>query len=211
MSRAAVVLAAGQGARFGGRKLLATLDGRPLLAHVIGTAVRADLDPVVVVTGAAAEDLRAAADPGPGTPVVWHHNPRYREGQSTSLRAGLLALTGDTRTEVAVILLGDEPGVPAVAVRRVAAAGQRCQRATTGIDAAAPAVRTRYLDGAGHPVAFPRRSWERVLTTSRGDRGARDLLAAGSALEVEVAHPRPRDVDHPDDLAALGRHLAQEQ
>ena len=44
MSSAAVVLAAGAGSRFGGGKLRALLDGRPILAHVVDTARAAGLD-----------------------------------------------------------------------------------------------------------------------------------------------------------------------
>ena len=52
------MLAAGEGRRFGGPKQLASLDGRPLLAHVVAAA-RAALDPVVVVLGARASEVRA--------------------------------------------------------------------------------------------------------------------------------------------------------
>ncbi|MEO8463236.1 MAG: NTP transferase domain-containing protein, partial [Chloroflexota bacterium] len=45
----AIVLAAGQSTRFGGRKLTATLDGLPLLQHVLDALAAAGIsDPVVV-------------------------------------------------------------------------------------------------------------------------------------------------------------------
>ena len=65
---AAVVLAAGAGSRFGGGKLLAPLEGRPILQHVLERLEGAGLDDVVVVVGDDADALedghRLAAQPG---------------------------------------------------------------------------------------------------------------------------------------------------
>ena len=55
-----LVLAAGEGGRFGGPKQLARVDGRPLIEHAL--AALAGLDRVVVVLGARADEIRAGAD-----------------------------------------------------------------------------------------------------------------------------------------------------
>jgi len=87
MSVVGIVLAAGRGARMGSPKQLLELDGRPLLQHVIDAAAAAPLEGVIVVLGHEAERVAAALDLPAGVVVV--ANPRHRDGQSTSLRAGL--------------------------------------------------------------------------------------------------------------------------
>lgn len=185
----AVVLAAGSANRFGGTKQLAEVGGRPLVAHAVDTAARAGVGETVVVVGHDHPAVaRAAANAGPVTIAV---NPDHASGQASSLRVGIEhASRGGA--EVAVILLADQPGIRAAAVRAVVAA------VTDGAEAA----RAAYDDGPGHPVAFARPVWPRLLETT-GDEGARQLLHQLDVVEVRIRGPRPRDVDTPEDLAEL--------
>ncbi|HVL73390.1 MAG TPA: NTP transferase domain-containing protein, partial [Beijerinckiaceae bacterium] len=87
---AAVVLAAGQSRRMGGpNKLLARIDGVPLVRRTADAALMSDTGPVIVVTGHQAEAVRAALA---GLDLRFVHNPDYPEGLSTSLRAGIRAV-----------------------------------------------------------------------------------------------------------------------
>jgi len=79
---AAIVLAAGAGSRFGGGKLLASLEGRPILQHVLERLEAADLDEVIVVVGADADAVEGAIDASAARLVV---NPAPDEGLSSSL------------------------------------------------------------------------------------------------------------------------------
>ena len=102
---AALVLAAGQSRRMGqANKLLAPVDGRPMVAHAVDAMLASRADPVIVVTGHQADAVRAALA---GRPVIWAHNPDYASGLSSSLAAGLAALPEDA--EGVVIGLGDMP------------------------------------------------------------------------------------------------------
>lgn len=184
MTVAAVVLAAGRATRFGGPKQVAVRRGEPLVRTVVGAALAGDVDEVLVVIGHAGDEVREALPADGRVRVV--DNPRYAEGQATSLAAGLAALGADV--SVAVVLLADEPDVAGAAVAAVAAA---CPP-----DGAA---RARYDDGPGHPVALARPLWERVAGVT-GDRGARDVLTEVGVVDVPVPGSRPRDVDHPADL-----------
>ena len=83
------MLAAGAGERFGGRKQLAPLDGRPLLEHVLAAMAQTPLDRVVVVLGAHAGEVRAAVPLHGAEPVV---AADWAEGMGASLRAGVAAL-----------------------------------------------------------------------------------------------------------------------
>jgi molybdenum cofactor cytidylyltransferase len=203
-----LILAAGAGERYGGTKQLATMEERPLVAHAVDTALVAGADPVVVVVGHDAERVATAARAtfGPttggsatGGRVEIAVNPAYRSGQAGSLATGIRTLLPHRDVEVAVILLADQPGVLPEAVRTVAAA-LGCVRGPGG--ARPDAARASYTDGVGHPVAFRRPAWSRLLSLS-GDVGARHLLEDLEVLHVRVPGRVPADVDTPDDLARL--------
>lgn len=159
------MLAAGAGTRFagGGSKLLADLDGRPVLEHVIAAmcAVR-ELDRVVVVLGAHADAVRARVAFGRAEPL---RCPDWAEGMAASLRCGADALAGASRVLVA---LGDVPGLTPEVVRRLLTA-----------PAGARAV---YAGRPGHPVLLGPRHLGR-LRDVHGDVGARELLEAGPLIE----------------------------
>ena len=181
MTVAAVVLAAGGGARWNGagHKLLTEIAGRPLAAHALIAAAEAGLDELVVVTGSV--DLSAVLPIG----ATVLHNDRWIDGQATSLR---LAVDYAERVGHAAVVVGlaDMPGVPAAAWRAVA-------------DCPSPlAVAT--FDGLRRPpTRIARLLWPKLPTT--GDEGGRVLLSEQSSHVVEVACPgNPEDVDTVEDL-----------
>jgi molybdenum cofactor cytidylyltransferase len=179
---AALVLAAGEGRRFGGTKQLAELDGRPLLEHALA-AVTA-ISPRVVVLGHAADEIRAAVDLQGAEAVVC---ARWREGQSASLRRGLEALPD---ADSVLVVLGDQPGITAAAVAAVARA-----------DGDEDAVRATYDGVPSHPVLLRRALLDRAGEL-RGDSGFRDLLEGANVRAVEVGHlADPADIDTREELA----------
>jgi molybdenum cofactor cytidylyltransferase len=183
---AAVVLAAGESRRFGGRKQLARLDGRTLLEHVLDLARVAGLDPLVAVVPVWLLPPRATDGP----PLLWIHNAHPELGMSHSLGLGFAALPGTS--EAAVILLGDQPTIAPDALRAlVAARGDK------------PIVATRAAGRLAAPVLVERRHFSIVEELS-GDIGLREILTAHPELvrAVEVSAHAP-DVDTPADLEAL--------
>lgn len=184
---AGVVLAAGAGSRFGGTKQLARLEGRPLVAHVVATAVEAGLEPVLVVVGHDAEAVTAAVG-GTARIVV---NPGHDEGQASSLRAAVGTLSTGPEDGL-VVLLADEPGVTVAAVEAVRAA----------LVDGAEVARAVYDDRPGHPVGLARSVWPDVLGV-RGDEGARQLFDRLDVTSVPITGSAPVDVDTPADLDTL--------
>ena len=114
MTVGGLVLAAGEGRRFGAAKQLAELKGRPLLEYALEAMTA--VTPRVVVLGHAADAIAAAVDLQGATPVVC---PEWAEGQAASLRCGLAALAD---CDDVVVVLGDQPGITAEAGAAVVAA-----------------------------------------------------------------------------------------
>ena len=102
----AVLLAAGESRRMGQLKALLTWQGTPLLDHQLNSLKEAGVQRIVVVLGHQAERLQPLLEGREGvTPVV---NPNYRQGKTTSIKAGLEAL-GPESTAVLLILNVDQP------------------------------------------------------------------------------------------------------
>jgi molybdenum cofactor cytidylyltransferase len=184
---AGLVLAAGAGTRFGGRKQLADLDGRPLLEHALAAMASAPVEPVAVVLGADAAEIAAAVDMHGAEPIVCHE---WDEGQSASLRMGIEALE-HAGADAVVVTLGDQPRIAARAIAAV-------------VEARAPgeaqAVRATYDGTPGHPVLIERSLFDSVRNL-RGDTGARDVLGAARVVDVPCdGLGDPADVDTPGDL-----------
>lgn len=190
---AAVLLAAGRGTRFGpDPKLLANLEGKPLVRHAAEAALASSARPVVVVLGAHAGAVRAALH---GLDLAFVENAEFAAGLSTSLRAGLAALPA--RTAAAVILLGDMPRVTPAQIDRLATAYRAAGRPLSAI---VPVVEGR----RGNPVLLDRSVLADALATLTGDHGAGPLLKGrADVLEVPGEPGTTLDVDTPEMLARL--------
>jgi molybdenum cofactor cytidylyltransferase len=177
-----LVLAAGEGRRFGATKQLAELHGRPLLEYALEAI--AGVSPRVVVLGHLADEIRARVDLHGAAPVVCRD---WADGQAASLRCGLAALPG---ADAVVVVLGDQPGITAAAVDAIASA-----------EGDEDAVRATYAGTPGHPVLLRRPLLERAGEL-RGDTGFRDLLEHATVREVEIGHlADPADIDTREELA----------
>lgn len=188
---AGVLLAAGHSRRFGDRnKLLAAVDGRPVVVRAARTLLAAGLPAVVVVLG---HDARRVADAlrtvdGDGR-LALVGNPDHGRGRATSIGAGIRSVRGAT---AAVVALGDMPGVRPATVRRLVAA----YRGGSG-SALAAAHRGR----RGNPVLFDARHFPALASLSGGDGGRVVLSTAEDAALVETGDPGVRrDVDEVGDL-----------
>lgn len=191
----AIVLAAGQSTRMGRPKVLLRLGGRALVRAVVEALEAAALDEVVVVVG---PEQAAVASELAGTRARIVPNPEYARGQSTSLRAGVRALS--PAVEAALIALADQPLLGPDVVRALV----ERYRATR-----APVVQPVYAGRPGNPVLFDRSLFAELLAVT-GDVGGREVVARhrDELVRVEFADERPgRDVDTPAEYEALLEEL----
>jgi CTP:molybdopterin cytidylyltransferase MocA len=204
---AGVLLAAGEGSRFGQPKALVEFSGQTLAERGVNLLRAGGADPILVVTGAASIELS-------GTRIVY--NPAWRTGMGSSLRAALQALIdadpdadpdadSDAGPDIgaAVVALADQPLVGPQAVTRLIAA----YRAGSGVAVAAYDGRPR------NPVLLAREHWPEVIATATGDQGARAFLRARPDLVTLVEcgdTGRPDDIDTPADLARITAAAADE-
>jgi CTP:molybdopterin cytidylyltransferase MocA len=187
----AVVLAAGQGRRFGGEKLLAKFRSAPLLAHplrILADARAAGLiQRVLVVIPAGSDQLQELVRRSGATTVI---QPDPSADLRSSLKLGLQAAQGSAS---ALIVLGDQPLLrkETIAGVMIASAGRP--------DAI---VRARYAANPGdpgHPVLVPSQWWH-LADTPEGFRDTGDGRPPFDYLPLPGANP---DVDTIEDLRAL--------
>jgi molybdenum cofactor cytidylyltransferase len=182
----AIVLAAGEGSRFGGvtsasgaviHKLDATIDGRTLFERAVGAAVASGIGPVLVVV--AGEDRHV------GDEAIRVVNHAWKSGSASSLQAGISAARhlGARR---AVIALGDQPFIAPEAWRAVAS-----------VDV--PIAVATYAGRRGHPVQLRSDVWALLPTT--GDEGAKTVMRLRPDLVREVpCQGSSVDIDTVEDL-----------
>ena len=191
MKTGVVLLAAGQGKRFGRDKLTADFRGRPLWESAAQTAETTDLVERVLVVGP-----NSAINSRPGWKRV--ENSEADQGMGTSIATGVGALTECDRV---IVMLADMPLVSRTHLARLLTA--------QGV------AFTRYSDGtAGCPAIFPRPVFP-LLESLTGDRGARGLRLADAELKEPDCDSELSDVDTARDLERLhstcGRSLTPDR
>jgi molybdenum cofactor cytidylyltransferase len=197
---AGVVLAAGEGRRFGGGKQLADLDGRPLLEHALASSAAVGLEPRMVVLGATADRILATVELHGHEVVVC---PDWHEGMAASLRAGVSAARA-AGADAILVTLGDQPLVGAEAIARVL-------NARGGPDGTSRAIRASYDGVPGHPALLESSVFDALLAL-QGDEGARGVFkSAGTHLVACEDVAVPTDVDEVGDLEAVSALSRKEQ
>ena len=185
----AVILAAGESRRMGRQKLLLPFGGSTVVGAVAGTALASRVDRVLAVLGADRDAVRQELEP---RGIDFAINENFAEGMLSSVQAGFRALPPDA--EAAVVMLGDQPFLPARVVDAVVEAFRLCGRGIV-----VPAFQGR----RGHPVLVDLKYRDEVLALDPTD-GLRRLMHAHpeDIFEAEVEDANIlRDMDVPEDYA----------
>ncbi len=188
---AALLLAAGRSTRMGGpNKLLADIDGAPMVARVAQRLLSSHARPVVAVLGNQADEIDAALGK---LPVERVRNPAFADGLSTSLKCGLAALPAGI--DGAIVCLGDMPLITGRDLNRLIAAFNPLE----GRAIIVPVRRGK----RGNPVLWASRFFPEMAGLA-GDVGAKHLIGEHAELVAEVEMDTDAvlvDIDTPEALA----------
>jgi molybdenum cofactor cytidylyltransferase len=199
-----IVLAAGASSRMGQPKAALPIGrtGETFLSQIIATFIAAELPEIVVVTGAAPHQTRAASG-RPDARVRFVQNDNWQSGQLSSLLAGINE-PSIAPLEAVLVTLVDIPLVTAATVKTLV----RTWRETRA-PLVRPARPARSGEGAreehGHPVIFDASLFDE-LRRANPATGAKPVVRAHAQAIVNVPIADAGaflDVDTPDAYAQL--------
>ncbi len=175
----------------GTAKQLLPYGATTLLGQVVHAAKASNLDPIIVVLGHMAEEIKEKTDLS-GTHVAVNH--RYAEGQATSLQTGLAAIDWDCSG--AMFLLADQPLIDRQIIDLLIMAWQTTEKN----------ILIPYCNGIrGNPVIIGRDLFKAV-SQIKGDRGARVLFDQYPAQieKIDIQNPAIlTDVDTKEEYERL--------
>lgn len=194
MTVAAVILAAGRSSRFeDGHKLLAEIDGIPVIRHVCRALAASHVGDIALITSESGSAIAKAAGQGRWRTV---ENADARRQLSDSLRTGLENVPD---ADGVLVALGDMPGITTQLVNALVAAFKSKPDAIVF-----PVARD---SRRGHPVIWPKALLPSLMNLS-GDTGGRTILAAHSELWLPVPWDDERAFADIDTRADLQRFMA---
>ncbi len=190
---AVLLLAAGQSRRMGrDNKLLALVDGKPMVRHAAEQALASNADHLLMVTGHEADEVLK---------TVWDldvpsvDNPDYADGLSTSLKLGFRVLQDNY--DGVLVCLGDMPFITAEILNRLIEAFDPEE----GRSIVVPTT-----DGKrGNPALLSAQFKDEVREIS-GDMGAKALISENETVTYGVEIDSPSifaDIDTPEILAKM--------
>lgn len=190
---AAIILAAGESRRMGQMKQLLPWGATTILGNVIENVRASRVDEVILVVGYRAEEVLAAIS---YSGIKVKINPLYQQGMSSSIRAGLQAISDNT--QAVLLVLGDLPLVSSETINKLIYAYERF-RSDKRI------IVPTYQGQRGHPVILDLKYRDDIMQLT-GDLGCRQIITAHphDILELEVDTPSIlQDIDLPGDLANI--------
>ena len=182
----AILTAAGESRRMGRPKPLLPWRGTTLVEHQISALFGGGVSEVVVVVGHEADAVAAQVL---GTGARYVVNPDYLQGKTTSIKAGLRAISPSA--DAILLLAVDQPRTDAIisAVVRAHASGDHL------------ITSPRYNGHGGHPLIFSASLRDELACISEKKQGIREVFQAhrDSVQEYALNDPQIRlDLNTPE-------------
>jgi len=164
-----ILLAAGESSRMGRPKGLLPWRGTTLLEYQMNSLLQGGCDKVVVVTGKYDVEMAPLLKDRPG--VIRAYNPKYLEGKTTSVKAGVWELPDGIHS---VVLLAVDQPRPAWVIEKVLRL-----HTDFGADVTSPG----YDGHGGHPLVFDAQLRPELAAITEEGEGVREIF-------------RKPDIDH---------------
>lgn len=193
---ATLLLAAGESARFGGRKQLADINGKPMIHHALDALSHLPLPDIFVVLGAYGDDIAPVLD----NDLAIIINDNWASGMGSSIAFGMNAIITKGGYDGVLIALCDQINLTGNDYNQLIAAFDGTQ-----------IVATRHADGLGVPAIFPNSSFDDLHALS-GQIGARKIINSHKGNLVAIDLPNATlDIDTQNDLAKVTHQPAERQ
>lgn len=191
---AILLLAAGESTRFGGRKQLADINGKPMIRHALDALSHLPASDTFVVLGAYGDEIAPVL--GEGVTVITNEN--WATGMGSSIAFGMKA----------VMTKGDYDGVLIALCDQINLTGNDYDQLIAAFDGT-QIVATRHPDGLGVPSVFPNSSFDDLRDLS-GPIGARKIINSHKGNLVAIDLPNAAlDIDTRNDLAKVTHQTGQ--
>ena len=184
---AVLIMAAGESRRFGSCKLLANIDGKPMLQRSIELAQSTDASLIRVVTGRWHQEVKQAQTSGLINDIDLIYNSDWQQGLGNSIATGISQVA--SLCDEALVLLADQVRVSGEDLKRLTLRDDKNQLACAS-----------YSKTLGPPAIFPAQFFPELEKLS-GDKGAKKLLSELTITDCQIDIPRAAfDIDVPADL-----------
>lgn len=185
-----LILAAGGSSRMGRPKQLLQFNGTSLVRRAAKIAIEAGGQPIVMVTGAAEQEVAAEVRDLPVRVVT---NTTWEEGMGLSIRIGVEELLkSEANLEALIITLCDQPEVSAATLRKLV---------TAYLETGKPLCAASFADTVSPPALFAKPFFDELISISPR-HGAKQILLSHAADLQRIDCPEAaRDIDTPADYA----------
>ncbi|ARM75096.1 nucleotidyltransferase family protein [Acidianus manzaensis] len=195
MKIGAIVLAAGEGKRFKGNKLLATLKGKSIITYALESINNLDR---VVIAGRYAKEL---IDHLKNEIIIY--NPSWNKGVSSSIKLGIRFFQD---YDGVLVVLGDMPLVTKNDIEKI----------LSRFDNNCEAVIPTYNNLWGNPVLLSNKLFPKLLTLE-GDQGAKQILkieeekSSSNIYTVECSIGVTLDIDTKEDINKIEKIMVEKR
>jgi molybdenum cofactor cytidylyltransferase len=187
-----IILAAGSATRMGRPKQLLSYQGRSLILHAVEVALASLCQPIIVILGAYAEQIKPKLMLK-AVQVV--ENSQWQEGMSSSIRAGIsMLLKTNSKVDAVIISLADQPLVSPQIFNQLIQSYQETQKVI---------IASKYNETTGVPALFSNALFPELMQLE-GDKGAKALIQKYIDTGLILLIPEAAiDIDTPDDYKQL--------